>query len=675
MRVPSHSSTGGQPQRTQDTNHQQRRGASKLSSSAGAASPKAAAIMLITASSAAVAGPYSSGLSNLTSGAIDPAIPGFTGPLGDGVSEAPNVVNPAFVGWATSVVSYVPAPGVDAMWRDPQRALGPVSGDNFDVVSLGELNSSQIAAGTAAGQITLSFASGIRNAPGPDFAIFENALGSDNFTFAELAYVEVSSDGVNFARFTSTSLTPAAVGAYGSIDPTDVHNLAGKHVNAYSQSWGTPFDLADLCGDPLVVSGLVNLNGIRQVRLIDIPGDGSFRDASGRPIYDAWPTFGSGGFDLEAIGVTSAWLGGDATLDGRVDVRDLYVLARHWALSGPSLGFTDGDFDLNGTVNDADLGILAQNWSADAAAMPSFDAVRVPEPTLVRWLGWVWLIASRRARAAVAAATLAVALSFSGTRAAADVVTVDFADKSLPPNSFYNGSDLAGGFTSGGAHFWNNYNPQFQSWIGFAYSNVNNTTTPGFTNQYAAITGSGVGGAGIYAVGFDAGLPPTVTLPFPTSVSGVFVTNTTYSYLAIRDGNDGFGIVRQFGDDPSQPGAGNQGHPDWYRLTITGRDASDAVTGSIEFYLADYRFADNADDYVVGDWRWVDLTGLGWNVKSLEFSVASSDVGQFGINTPTYFALDNLVYVPEPTACVVIGVVAWCAVRRRGREDQHAIRS
>ncbi|HWP40549.1 MAG TPA: hypothetical protein VNL70_06445, partial [Tepidisphaeraceae bacterium] len=319
---------GGRPgQRTHATRHTRHRRAGRFTAGSGAGQATAAAMTLITATSAATAGPFSSGLSNLTPGAIDAAIAGFTGPLGDGISEPPNQVNPAFTGWATSVISYQPAPGVDAMWRDPQRALGVVTGDNFDVVSLGELNSSQIAAGVPAGQITLAFAGGIRNAPGPDFAIFENALGSDSFTFAELAYVEVSSDGVHFARFGSTSLTPAAVGPYGSIDPSDVNNLAGKHVNAYSQSWATPFDLAELAGDPLVLSGLVNLNGIRQVRLIDIPGDGSFRDASGRPIYDAWPTFGSGGFDLEAIGVLASWLGGDATLDGRVDVRDLYVLA------------------------------------------------------------------------------------------------------------------------------------------------------------------------------------------------------------------------------------------------------------------------------------------------------------------------------------------------------------
>lgn len=160
------------------------------------------------------AGPYSSALENVTSGAIDPGIPGI-------IEE---VVNPAFVGWATQVISYLPGPNVDPGWNDPSMALGPVTGDNFHIVSLGESTS-------LPGRITLGFDGGIRNSAGPDFAVFENGFGTDTFIFGELAYVEVSSDGTNFARFQSTSLTPASVGAFGSINPTNVHNLAGKHGN------------------------------------------------------------------------------------------------------------------------------------------------------------------------------------------------------------------------------------------------------------------------------------------------------------------------------------------------------------------------------------------------------------------------------------------------------------
>ena len=141
--------------------------------------------------------------------------------------------------------------------------------------------------------------------------MFENAFTSNYTTpggsvigqvFAELAYVEVSTDGVNFVRFPSISLTEGAVGQYGTIDPSNVYNLAGKSANAYGDSWGTPFDLSSLEMYELVLAGVVDLESIKYIRVADIPGNGSFTDSQGNPIYDAWVTFGSGGFDLDAIG-------------------------------------------------------------------------------------------------------------------------------------------------------------------------------------------------------------------------------------------------------------------------------------------------------------------------------------------------------------------------------------
>lgn len=253
------------------------------------------------------AGPYSSGGANTTAGAPDPGIAGYVGLDGDGILSANNRLNPAFSGWATGVVSYTPAVSatlsLDSIWKNPPAALGPTSGDYADVVSLGDLTSADIAAGKQPGSIVLSFNGGIRNGSGPDFAVFENALGTNASNFAELAYVEVSSSGGAFVRFPSVSLNPNPVATYGQLDPTNVYNLVGKHLNGNGNSWGTPFDLSDVAGDPLVTSGAVNLNAIQYVRIVDIPGTGAFTDSQGHPIYDPSPTFGSGGFDLEAIGV------------------------------------------------------------------------------------------------------------------------------------------------------------------------------------------------------------------------------------------------------------------------------------------------------------------------------------------------------------------------------------
>ena len=256
------------------------------------------------------AGPYSRGIDD-PQNAHDAPVPGFIGPHGDGKArldngqggfENPgNFVNPLFFAWGSSWSGYLRS-DQQSPYSDPTCALGKVTGDNMDVLALGDLSSSQLANGDPPGTITITFDQPILDLHGADFAVFENGFYSEytlpdgsvsGQIFGELTYVEVSSDGITFVRFPSTSLTDGSGGA-GTIDPTDVHNLTGKHGNAYGQSWGTPFDLAE-----------TGLASISHVRLVDIPGDGSFLDSRGEPIHDPWHTFGSGGADIEAVGAIS----------------------------------------------------------------------------------------------------------------------------------------------------------------------------------------------------------------------------------------------------------------------------------------------------------------------------------------------------------------------------------
>ena len=144
----------------------------------------------------------------------------------------------------------------------------------------------------------LEFASPINDEIGPDFAVFEN--GFDDL-FLELAFVEVSSDGINFFRFPSISNTDTTIqtGSFGLTDASKLHNLAGK----YRAEYGTPFDISDLPND-----ALLNKQAITHVRVMDVVGSiqnqyGS-RDANGQIINDPWPTnWPNGGFDLDAVGV------------------------------------------------------------------------------------------------------------------------------------------------------------------------------------------------------------------------------------------------------------------------------------------------------------------------------------------------------------------------------------
>jgi|YNPNPStandDraft_1061719.scaffolds.fasta_scaffold06340_2 hypothetical protein len=250
----------------------------------GALSLAWGATFFLAAAGRAAAGPYTeSGIENTSSSIVD---------------------------WASGYVDLVRGPmdirnpgGGNASYGSPDNVVGPASCSYADVVSLGD-----------GGRITMTFDPPITNGPGADFAVFENSFYSGSSgLFAELAFVEVSSDGVQFARFPSVSLTPQPVDTYGTLDPTNVYNLAGKHPGAnITPCQGTPFDLAELASHPLVTSGKVNLEQIRYVRIVDVVGNGSTYDSAvpAHPVYDPFPTaFSQGGFDLQAVAVLHAYQG------------------------------------------------------------------------------------------------------------------------------------------------------------------------------------------------------------------------------------------------------------------------------------------------------------------------------------------------------------------------------
>ena len=399
----------------------------------------------------------------------------------------------------------------------PAIALGKAQESSFDVVSLGD-----------GGMATLTFDRPIINGPGPDFVVFENGFSD---TFLELAFVDVSSDGERFVRFPAVSLTQTTtqVGGFGALDPTNIHNLAGK----YRQGYGTPFDLEDIKD-----SIGIDVNNIRFVRVIDVVGniDDAYAtyDAKGNKVNDPWPTpFHSCGFDLDAIGVINH--------------------------------------------------------------------------------GNVFQISN-------------------------------FNDLSLADNSYWNGSDLSGGFTSNSVFYKNTYDSVFNSWFGFSYSNMTDNVTAGYTNQYSAYTRGGMDaietggtnyGVAYVPIDWQGGtyemIPLDIVFNTPSVLSGFYVTNSTYAYLSMKNGEI---FAKKFGGI-----SGND--PDYFKLLVWGEKSDGSKTDTVNFYLADFRFTDNTKDYIVDNWRWVDLQKLGV-VKKIWLSLESSDVGTWGMNTPSYFCFDNL---------------------------------
>ena len=235
--------------------------------------------------------------------------------------------------------------------------------------------------------------------------------------------------------------------------------------------------------------------------------------------------------------------------------------------------------------------------------------------------------------------TILLLLSLS-TGALTQSLTVGFEEFSVPLDSFI--VEAPGGvFDSPPLVLPNDYNADFNSFNGWVLSTKTDVTTPGFGNQFSAITGQGAENSLTYAVGYPPFEQPIIIRRDSDGVDRTFrdllVTNTTYSYFSMLDGDmfaSKFGGVS--GDEP-----------DFFSIVIKAYEGGALLPDSVEFFLADYRFTDNSLDYIVDEWTLVNLSNTFPNpVDSLGITFRSSDTGDFGINTPTYLAIDNVRMEP-----------------------------
>lgn len=216
--------------------------------------------------------------------------------------------------------------------------------------------------------------------------------------------------------------------------------------------------------------------------------------------------------------------------------------------------------------------------------------------------------------------------------------TVTFDDLTLDTMVYWSGSDGSGSFSSAGVTFPNDYQGYWAG--GFIYSRSTDVTTAGYLNDFSAYTGIGASNSSNYGVS-NSYSGSSIDFGEETELTSITLTNATYAALSMLNG-DFFGKV--FGSVNNAQGNpdGTNGE-DYFRLLITGIDINGDTTDQVIFYLADYRFADSTQDYIVDTWETIDLTSLG-TIRYLEFTLESSDTGPNGMNTPAYFALDNLVY-------------------------------
>lgn len=192
---------------------------------------------------------------------------------------------------AVAVTAFAPGLAGDGVAEEalglPQGA-GALQG-SFDTATLG-----------IGGELVLELGNLAVDGPGTDLLVCENPflVGLTGTSFAETCFVEVSSDGVHFARFpVRYSGPPGPFAPFAGVGLGWYAGLAGVHpVHASTASGidaldvvaagGDAFDLAELAGHALVQSGDLDLGGVRWVRLTDIDSGNAYDDL-GATIWDA----------------------------------------------------------------------------------------------------------------------------------------------------------------------------------------------------------------------------------------------------------------------------------------------------------------------------------------------------------------------------------------------------
>lgn len=218
----------------------------------------------------------------------------------------------------------------------------------------------------------------------------------------------------------------------------------------------------------------------------------------------------------------------------------------------------------------------------------------------------------------------------------------DFENLPMPESGYWNGSDLSGvlrqeeswgaiinnyygEFTSAIVTFENVYTSDWMSFKGAAYSSLTDTVSAGYLNQYSVMAGQGALGSKQFALLFDDKASFRVNYESGYSsqtLKSVMICNGTYPYLEMRDG----GFSDKFAEG------------DYFKVTFVGYKG-EQKTGEVDYYLADYR---EGKRFLNNNWEYLDLTPLA-DADRVEVLFDGSDKGEFGLNTPRYVFIDNLV--------------------------------
>lgn len=236
---------------------------------------------------------------------------------------------------------------------------------------------------------------------------------------------------------------------------------------------------------------------------------------------------------------------------------------------------------------------------------------------------------STRYKVTVTSADGQTASTLRNVEVRGDNAVADFEDIALADGADLFPAEEEGRFYSGSFAFDYGSMPEYNFWYGFTPGNETENGFDGLEHQFRSAPGGAFDGNN-FAVAYPQGQGITVTNNADgVVIPGVYLANSAYAYSSMLNG-DGFAQAFTQGS--------------WFKVTVKGTKA-DGTSSSLDYYLGDYRSANEADRYISDKWEWVDLRSLG-AVTRLDFSFDGSEKGSYGLNTPAYVCIDRLGALP-----------------------------
>lgn len=210
----------------------------------------------------------------------------------------------------------------------------------------------------------------------------------------------------------------------------------------------------------------------------------------------------------------------------------------------------------------------------------------------------------------------------------------------------------------------------WQTWYGFTVSNSidNKFQTNFLTYQYSNMAKGGIllnedgsiktneNGAPVtgkempYLVSFAGFSNPSITFNTGKSyqVIGAYFNLNSYTFYSLLYGD---GVAHAFSDG------------DEFVLTVHGIDSQENET-SVKVTLGSFQ---NGCLTASTGWQYVDLQSLGV-VEEIYFTMNSTDIGDWGMNTPAYFCMDKLAVKEVSSSAISSQSLKYCNLIRYNRE-------